>query len=79
MLGGAVKQGLTVELVTGKHGQPARRQGTYGGMLFAVLGARGRVENRSRADLEGWSLVDLDEQEPVEEQVHLVIGDRPFA
>jgi len=79
LLGGAVKQGLTVELVTGKHGQPARRQGTYGGMLFAVLGARGRVENRSRADLEGGLLVDLDEQEPVKKQVDLGVSDRPVA
>src|SRR5215470_2661510 len=63
----------------GKHGQPAGRQGTYGGVLFAVLGARGRVENRFRADLEGGLLVDLDEQEPVEEQVDLGVGDRPFA
>ena len=79
MLGGAVKQGLAVELVTAKHSQPTRRPGTHGGMLFAVPGARGRVENRSRADLEGGPLVDLDEQESVEEQVDLGVGDRPFA
>ncbi len=32
-----------------------------------------------RASFEGWPLVDLDEQEPVEEQVDLGAGDRPFA
>jgi len=79
LLGGTVKQGLAVELITGKHGQPARRPGPYGGVLLAVLGARGRVENRSGADLEGGLFVDLDEQEPVEEQVDLGVRDRPFA
>ena len=32
-----------------------------------------------RASFESRPLVDLDEQEPVEEQVDLGVGDRPFA
>jgi hypothetical protein len=79
LLGGTVEQGLAVELAARKYSQPARRAGAYAGVLFAVGRARGRVENRSRANLEGGLLVDLDEQDSVEQQVDLGVGDRSLA
>ena len=79
LLGGDAEQGLAVELVAGQDGQPAGRLGADGGVFLAVWGAHGGVEDRSGAGFGGGSLVDLDQQEPVEKQVHLGVGDRPFA
>jgi len=60
LLGGTVKQGAAVKVVTGKYSQPARRPSAHAGVLLTVGRARGRIENGSRAHFKGGLLVDLD-------------------
>ena len=60
LLGCTLKQGAAVKQVTGKYGQPARGPSAYAGVLLTVGRARGRIENRSWANLKGGLLVNLD-------------------
>jgi hypothetical protein len=66
LLGGDAEECLVVQLSAAQDGQPARRPGAHGDVLFAVGGAHGRVEDRAGADLDGGLPVDLDDQQAVQ-------------
>jgi hydroxymethylpyrimidine/phosphomethylpyrimidine kinase len=77
LLGGHAEQGLAVELVAGHDGQAAAGLGPGSHVLLALLRACRWVEDRSWTRLEGRLPVDLDEQQPVQEHVHLAVRDGP--
>ena len=63
LLGRHAEQGPAVELVTWYHGKAAMSLGPDLHVFLALIGARRRVEDRSRARFHGRLPVDLDDQQ----------------
>jgi hypothetical protein len=76
---GGAEQGLIVEPAARHNGETAGGLRPDGDVIFALLGSQYRVEDGARAGFGSGLLVDLDEQQPVEQQVYFGAGDGAFA
>ena len=75
LLCGDAEKRLAVQPVAWQHGEPTWSSSSDGDVLFALPSTQSRIENRSRAGFKHRVAVEFDDEEPVEQQVHVALGD----